>query len=63
MVILRELLCLCCMALAFLCGVAATTIAVAIVANKLSDPQAWMAAMFFAAVGAACWIAARAAKV
>jgi hypothetical protein len=51
------------MAIAFMCGIAALTITVAIVANKLpDDPQAWMAAVFFVAVGVAAWIAGRAAR-
>jgi hypothetical protein len=51
------------MAIALMCGIAALTITVAIVANKLpEDPQAWMAAVFFAAVGGATWIAGRAAS-
>ncbi|SHN66218.1 hypothetical protein SAMN05444170_0875 [Bradyrhizobium erythrophlei] len=63
MVVLREILYLCCMAITILCGIAALTITVAIVTNKLpEDPQAWMAAVFFAAVGAAAWIAGRAAR-
>jgi hypothetical protein len=41
------------MAIAFICGIAALTIAVAIVTNKLLDSQAWLAVAFFAAVGAA----------
>ena len=60
---LREALYLCCIALAVLCGIAAVTISVAIASNKLSDPQAWMAVVFFAAVGAAFWIAAHAAAI
>jgi hypothetical protein len=51
---LREALHLCCMAIAYLCGFAAATIVLAIVANKLpDDPQAWMAAAFFTAIGVA----------
>jgi hypothetical protein len=49
--------------MAFLCGIAAVTIAVAIVAKKLPDPQAWMAVVFFAAIGVASWIAGRAARI
>jgi hypothetical protein len=43
-----------------MCGIAALTIAVAIVTNKLPDSQAWMAVVFFTAVGVAAWIAGRA---
>jgi hypothetical protein len=57
----RAVLYRCCMAIALMCGIAAVTIAVAIVANKLPDSQAWMAGVFFAAVGVATWIAGRAA--
>lgn len=60
MIVLREVLYLCCMAIAFLCGIAAVTIAVAILANKLQDPQPWMAVAFFSAIGVASWIAGRA---
>jgi hypothetical protein len=52
----------CGMAIALICGIAALTIAVAIVTNKLSDSQAWMAVVFFAAVGSAAWIAGSAAR-
>ena len=48
---LREVLVLCCMVIASVCGIAALTIVLAIAANKLTDPQAWMAVVFFAAVG------------
>jgi hypothetical protein len=51
------------MAIAVLCGIAAVTIAVAIALNDLPDSQAWMAAVFFAAVGVAAWIAGRAASI
>jgi hypothetical protein len=63
MAFFRIVLYRCCMAIAFMCGIAALTITVAIVANKLpDDPQAWMAAVFFVAVGVAAWIAGRAAR-
>jgi hypothetical protein len=51
------------MAIALMCGIAALTIAVAIVTNKLRDSQAWMAAVFFVAAGGAAWIAGRAASI
>ena len=60
---LRMVLYRCCMAIAFMCGIAAVTIPVAIVAKKLSDPQAWIAVVFFTAIGAASWIAGRAASI
>jgi hypothetical protein len=59
---LREVLYICCMAASILCAIAAVTIAVAFLANRLQDSQAWMAAVFFAAVGVAVWIAGRAAR-
>ena len=40
---LRTVLYLCCMVIALMCGIAALTITVAIVTDKLPDPQAWMA--------------------
>ena len=62
MAFFRAVLYRCCMAMAFMCGIAALTITAAIVANKLPEgPQAWMAAVFFPAVGGATWIAAGAA--
>jgi hypothetical protein len=60
--VLREILHVCCMAIAFLCGIAVVTIALAIAANKLQEPLAWKAVLFFAATGIASWIAGRAAK-
>jgi len=45
-----------------MCGIAALTITVAIVTNKLPDPQAWMAVVFFAAAGGAAWTAGRAPR-
>jgi hypothetical protein len=59
----REVLHVLCIAIAVLCGIAAVTIAVAIVANKLPDPQPWKAVVFFAAIGVASWIAGRAARI
>jgi hypothetical protein len=60
---LRTVLYQCCMAIALMSGIAALTITAAITTNKLPDSQAWMAAVFFAAVGGAAWIAGSAAKV
>ena len=62
MAFFREAVHVCGLVVACLCAIAALTIAVAIVANKLSDPQAWKAVLFFAAIGCASWIAARAAR-
>jgi hypothetical protein len=60
---LVKILYWCCLAIALMCGIAAVTITVAIVTNKLPDSQAWMAAVFFAAVGVAALIAGRAARI
>jgi hypothetical protein len=59
---LREMLFLCCMVIASVCGIAALTIVLAIATNKLTDSQDWLAAAFFAAVGFAAWIAGSAAR-
>jgi hypothetical protein len=60
---LRKVLYFGCIVTALICGIAALTIAVAIVANRLpDDPQAWMSVVFFAAVSAGAWIARRAAN-
>jgi hypothetical protein len=48
--------------ISFTCGMAALTILVAMVTNKISDSGDWIAAVFFAAVGGLCWLAGRAAK-
>ena len=58
---LGSVLHLCGLAIASLCGIAAFTILVAIVTNKLSAWDAW-AAVFFAVVGGTAWLAGRAAK-
>ena len=58
---LRTVLYLCCRVIALMCGIAALTITVAIVTDKLPDPQAWMAVVFTAAGGAA-WTVGRAAR-
>ena len=60
---LVKILYWCCMAIALMSGIAALTITVAIAANRLPDSQAWMAAVFFAAVGGAAWIASTAASI
>ncbi len=51
----------CSLAIAALCGIAALTILVAIMTNKLSAWDTW-AAVFFAVVGGTAWLAGRAAK-
>jgi hypothetical protein len=60
---LRTVLYRCCMAIALLSGMAALTITVAIVTNKLADPQSWMAVGFFAAAAGASWLIGRAASI
>jgi hypothetical protein len=49
------------LAIAFLCGIAAFTILVAIITNKISAWEAW-AVVFFAIVGGLAWLAGRAAN-
>ena len=53
---------LCGLAIAFMSGVAALTILAAIVTNKLPISEAWMAVVFFAAVGVFFWTVGRAVK-
>jgi hypothetical protein len=60
---LRTVLYWCSMAIASMCGIAALTITVAIVTNKLPDPQAWTAVMFFTAVGVVAGIACHATSI
>jgi hypothetical protein len=52
----------CGLAIAFICWIAALTISVAIVTDKLSDSGAWMAVVFFVAVGSSCWLVGRTMK-
>ena len=52
----------CGLAIAFICWIAALTISVAIVTDKLSDSGAWMAVVFFVAVGSSCWLVGRTVK-
>jgi hypothetical protein len=52
----------CGLAIASMCAIAALTILAAILTNKLSDPEAWIGVMFFAACGGLAWLAGRAAK-
>ena len=59
---LRTVLYLCCMVIVLMCGIAALTITVAIVTDKLPYPQAWMAVVFFTAAGGAAWTVGRAAR-
>jgi hypothetical protein len=59
---LREVLFVCSVVIALVSGIAAATIALAIVTNKLPDSEAWMTVLFFAAFGGAAWIAGSAVK-
>jgi len=60
--VLRTVLYVCCMVIAFMCLIAALTITVAIATNKLPDPQAWMSVVFFAIMGCFAWIGGRTAR-
>jgi hypothetical protein len=59
---LRTVFYWCSLAIALVCWIAALTILTAIITGKLSDSNAWIAMMFFAAVGCICWLAGRGAK-
>jgi uncharacterized membrane protein (DUF441 family) len=52
----------CGLTIASMCAIAAFTILVAILTNKLSDSEAWIAAVSFVVVGGLSWLAGRAAK-
>lgn len=60
--VVRTVLYVCCMVIAFLCLIAALTITAAVVTNKLPDPQAWMAVVYFVLVGGFAWTGGRAAR-
>jgi hypothetical protein len=59
---LRMVLYRCGLAIAFMSGMAALTILAAIITNKLPISEAWMAVVFFAAVGVFSWTVGRAVK-
>ena len=59
---LREVLFLCSVTTAIVSGIAAITIAVAIATDSLQDPQAWVAVVFFVAIGIIAWIVCRLTK-
>jgi hypothetical protein len=48
------------LAIAFACSIAATIILMAIIQGKPSGSEAWMAAVFFVAVGISSWLVNRA---
>ena len=50
------------MTIAFVCGIAALTILTALLTNKLQDPQAWTAVVFFVAAGYVAWAVGRTAR-
>ena len=50
------------MTIAFICGIAALTILAALITNRLSDSEAWIAVVFFAVVGGFSWMVGRAAR-
>jgi hypothetical protein len=50
----------CSLAIAFACSIAATIILMAIINGKPSGSEAWMAAVFFVAVGISSWLVNRA---
>jgi hypothetical protein len=60
--VLRTVLYTCCMVIAAMSFVAALTITVAIALNRLPDPQAWMAVVFFIMAGGFAWIVGRASS-
>ncbi len=53
----RTVLYVCCMVIALMGFVAALTITVALAMDKLPDPHAWVAVLFFILVGGLAWIA------
>jgi hypothetical protein len=59
---LGTVLCGCSLAIALVCWIAALTIFTAIITGKLSDSNAWIAMMFFTAVGCISWLVGREAK-
>jgi hypothetical protein len=60
---LAKILYRCCLAIAFMCEIAAITILAALTTNKIpGDSDAWMAAVLFAAVGGFSWILGLAAR-
>ena len=52
----------CGLAVASLCEIAAFSMLVMLIANKLSASDAWMAVVFFAVLGGLSWLVGRAAK-
>jgi hypothetical protein len=52
----------CGLAIALICWMAALTILTAIVTDKLPDSGAWMAVVFFVAVGSFFWLVGRATR-
>ena len=50
------------MTIAFVCGIAALMILTALVTDKLQDPQAWTAVVFYVTPGCCAWAVGRAAR-
>ena len=50
----------CSLATAFACSIATTIILMAIIKGEPSGSEAWMAAVFFVAVGVSSWLVSRA---
>jgi hypothetical protein len=59
---LRMVLYRCSVAIAVMCGIAALTILAALITNRLSDSEAWIAVVFFATAGGFSWMVGRAAR-
>jgi len=60
---LGALLYWCCLAITFVCEIAAITILTALFTNRLQDhSEAWMAVWFFAVAGGFFWIVGRVAR-
>ena len=60
---LAKILYWCCLAITFMCEIAAITILAALVTNKLQDrSEAWMAVVFFVVFGGIAWIVGRSTR-
>lgn len=55
----RTVVYVCCMVVALLGFAAAITITVALALDKLPDPHAWVAVLFFILVGGLAWVIGR----
>jgi len=59
---LAKFLYWCCLAIAFMCEIAAITILAALATDNLRDSEAWMAVVFFAVFGGFAWMVGRSAR-